>query len=94
MYYCIDCYYGNGKDKVYPSDHVSIYSENINELVQKFATANKSLCFECWEVVYITKWIYSHGEHDPTDPIKIHFLKSYKIEIPGIGVFDLRECRK
>lgn len=94
IYYNIDCILGNGKNKPYPSDHVLIYSENITELIKKFATANKSLCFECWEKIYIITWIDSFGEKEPSDPIEIHFLKSYKIDIPGFGIFDLREYIK
>lgn len=91
MYYCIDCYFGNGKNKPYPSDHVSFYSENINELIKKFGTANKILCFECWQQVYLTTWIYSGGEHDPSEPKEINFLPHFKIQIDGFGEFQLEK---
>ena len=91
MYYCIDCYFGNGKNKPYPSDHVSFYSENINELIKKFGTANKTLCFECWQQVYFVKWLYSGGEYDPSEPIQIKFLPHFKIQIEGFGEFQLEK---
>lgn len=91
MYYCIDCYLGNGKEKPYPSDHVFIYGENLNEVIKKFGNLNKSACFECWEQVYLIKWIYSCGEHDPSEPIPIKFLPHFKIQIEGFGEFQLEK---
>ena len=91
MYYCIDCYYGNGKDKPYPSDHVSIYGEDLNEVVKKFGEINLSACFECWQEVYLTSWIYSCVYHDPTEPKPIKFLRGFKIEIEGYGEFQLQK---
>lgn len=89
MYYCIDCYYGNGKDKPYPSDHVSIYDENLINVIKKLSQLNKSAIFECWEQVYLTKWCYSGGEYDPSEPIQIKFLPHFKIQIDGYGEFYL-----
>ena len=91
IYYCIDCYFGNGKNKPFPSDHVSIYAENIKELIKKFETANKSLCFECWEGCFLTTWIYSGGENEPGEPIQIKFLPHFKIQIDGMGEFQLEK---
>lgn len=91
MYYCIDCIYGNGKNKPYPSDHVLIFSENIEELIKKFGTANISLCFECWKRCYLITWIYSGGEYEPSDPIEIKFLPHFKIQIEGFGEFQLEK---
>lgn len=89
MYYCIECCFGNGKNKPYPSDHVFFYGENLNEVIKKFEMANKSLCFECWELVYLIQWIYDGGEYDPSDPIPIKFLPHFKIQIDGFGEFQL-----
>ena len=75
MYYCIDCYSGNGKDKPYPSDHVLIFGEYLNEVITKFGELNKSACFECWEQVYL----------------QIKFLSHFKIQIDSIGVFQLEK---
>ena len=94
MYYCIDCYFGNGKDKPYPSDHVSIYDENLDVVISKFAELNKGACFECWKEVYLTTWIYSGGEHDPSEPIQIKFLPHFKIQIEGYGEFELEKLRE
>jgi len=91
MYYCIDCYLGNGKDKPYPSDSVSIYGENLNEVIKKFSEINKSACFECWGQVYLTAWIYSGGEYDPSEPKTIKFLNGFEIEIEGYGKFQLEK---
>lgn len=91
IYYSIDCYFGNGKNKPYPSDTVVIYSENITELIKKFGTANKTLCFECWEKVYLITWIYSGGEYDPSEPKEIKFLPHFKIQIDGFGEFQLEK---
>lgn len=91
LYYCIECYLGNGKEKLYPSDHVSIYGENLNEVIKKFGKLNRSACFEHWEQVYLVKWIYSWGEHDPSEPIQIKFLPHFKIQIEGFGEFELEK---
>lgn len=91
MFYCIDCYLGNGKDKPYPSDHVSIFDENLNVVIKKFSELNKTFCFECWERIYLTAWIYSGGEHDPSEPKTIKFLNAFKIEIEGYGEFQLEK---
>lgn len=89
MYYCIECYLGNGKDNHYPSDHVAIYGENLNEVITKFGELNKSACFECWEQVYLVKWLYSFGEYEPSEPIQIKFLPHFQIQIDNFGVFQL-----
>lgn len=91
LYYCIECCLGNGENKPYPSDHVIIYDENITELINKFGTANKILCFECWKICYLTTWIYSGGEYDPSEPIQIKFLPHFKIQIDGFGEFQLEK---
>ena len=89
MYYCIDCYFGNGKNKPYPSDHVSIFGENLNEVITKFGELNKSACFECWEKVYLVQWLYSGEVYDPSEPIQIKFLPHFQIQIENFGVFQL-----
>lgn len=91
LYYCIECLLGNGKEKPYPSDHVSIYGEDLNEVIKKFGKLNRSACFECWQKVYLTPWIYSGGEYDPGEPIQIKFLPHFKIKIDGFGEFQLEK---
>ena len=68
-----------------------IFSENIEELIKKFGTANKSLCFECWEKCVLVTWIYFCGEKEPSDPIQIKFLPHFKIQIEGFGEFQLEK---
>lgn len=92
MYYCIDCYFGNGKDKPYPSDHVCIFGETLNEVIKKLGQINKSACFECWKEVYLEKWLYAGGgEYEPSEPIPIKFLSHFKIQIEGSGEFELEK---
>ena len=91
MYYCIDCCFGNGKGKPYPSDHVFIFAENIKELIKKFETANKSLCFECWEKCVLIPVTYPCGECNISEPIQIKFLPHFKIQIEGFGEFQLEK---
>lgn len=90
MYYCIDCYFGNGKDKPL-SDHVCIYGENLNEVIKKFGRINKGACFECWEQVYLKTWLYSGGEYEPSETKQIKFLPHFKIQIDGFGEFQLEK---
>lgn len=92
MYYCIECYFGNGKDKPYPSDHVCIFGENLNEVIKKFGQINKSACFECWQQVYLVTWLYcGGGEYEPSEPKQIKFLPHFKIQIDGFGEFQLEK---
>lgn len=91
MYYCIQCCFGNGQNKPYPSDHVFIYSENINELIKKFGEANKSLCFESWKSCFLITWCYPGEVYEPSEPIQIKFLPKFKIQIDGFGEFQLEK---
>lgn len=88
MYYSIDCYKGNGKNKPYPSDHICILDENLNELINKFILAHKYFDFTKWKECYLVIWNYEGwGEYEPSEPKQIKF-KFRRIEIEGVGIYE------
>lgn len=89
MYYAIDCYYGNGDNKHYPSDHICIFDENLNDIIDKFILAHKYFDFTKWKICYFEKWIYEGGgEYGPTEPIPIKF-ENRCLKIEGVGIFQI-----
>lgn len=91
MYYSIECYKGNGQNKPYPSDKISIMDENLNDLINKFLFAHKHFDFTKWKVCYLVKWNYEgFGDYDPSEPIQIIqiIFKYRRIEIEGIGIYE------
>lgn len=87
MYYSIDCIYGNGKGKNYPSDSISFFGDTVKEIMDKFIFANKHFNFKNWQHCYMIKWFYEMGDYEPSDPITIKFKKN-SIEIKDVGIFD------
>lgn len=88
IYYSIECNRGNGGNKPYPSDHIFIMDENLNELINRFILANKHFDFTKWKKCVFIKWDYDGDRvHMPGDPKKIKF-ENGRIEIEGIGIYE------
>lgn len=92
MYFSIDCYKGNGERNYYRSDTISFTDENLNELINKFILAHKYFNFTKWKICFFTI-LYDQGcgVYEHSKPIIIKFLPNFKIQIDGIGEFQLEK---
>lgn len=54
--YSFDAWNENKVNKLFNSDCVDLYDENLESLIEKIKLFNRVVCFECWTSLKFFKW--------------------------------------